>query len=77
MQIQLAEHESDIYTYNWKPSMAIVAIVPSREMHKIQPRNGPASSPWNCTTLKRGVVKMVQRAASSKELYVGEHKVLV
>ena len=50
--------------------MAIVAIVPSREMHKIQPRNGPASSPWNCTTLKRGVVNMAQRAASSKELYI-------
>ena len=66
-----------IDTYNWKPSMAIVAIVPSREMHKIQPRNGPASSPRNCTTLERGVVNMVQRAASSKELYIGEHKVVV
>lgn len=50
--------------------MTIVAIVPSREMHKIQPRNGPASSPWNCTTLKREVVNMIQRAASSKELYI-------
>ena len=50
------------YTYNWYPSRAMTAIVPSCDMQSVHPRSLPFVSPATWITWASGTVKTVHRA---------------
>jgi hypothetical protein len=50
------------FAYNWKPSISMIAIVPSCATHKRDPFSLPTVSPLGEITWTRGVLNKVQRA---------------